>query len=90
MRVHHELKIQPKYFVAVAFGLKTFEIRSTEDRTFEVGDVVKLVEFEESGSTSASALVRILYITDYEQKDNYIVFSFKLVHVDFGDSEVPF
>lgn len=36
----HLLKLADKYFVPVAAGLKTFEVRYN-DRNFEVGDYVK-------------------------------------------------
>lgn len=75
----HKLKIQREYFKAVMSGDKTFEIRKN-DRDFPVGDIVLLEEFiEASGYTNRQAAVIIKYITDYEQKDDYIVFSFNLI-----------
>lgn len=41
----HELKIHPKYFSAVATGIKTFEVRK-KDRDYKVGDVLLLKEFD--------------------------------------------
>lgn len=41
----HELKILPEYFVVVANGTKTFEVRK-DDRLFEVGDILCLREFD--------------------------------------------
>lgn len=41
----HELKILPEYFQAIVDGTKTFELRSEEDRTFAVGDVLILREW---------------------------------------------
>lgn len=40
----HELKIWPSFFRAVSEGTKTYEIRK-DDRGFEVGDVLLLLEF---------------------------------------------
>ena len=62
----HELKILPKYFDAVATGIKRFEVRNAEDRKFSVGDVLKLVENEEYGTvmrpTGRTVCVAITYI----------------------------
>lgn len=45
MTTHH-LKCWPTFFAAVKSGDKPFEIRSTHDREFRVGDVLELEEFE--------------------------------------------
>jgi len=58
----HELKTWPEYFEAVAAGVKNFEIRSTKDRTFEVGDKVVLKEWDPATS-SYSGRVRVRQIT---------------------------
>ena len=42
----HELKIWPEHIEALAAGTKTFEIRSTADHTFEVGDILCLNEYD--------------------------------------------
>lgn len=41
----HHLKIKPEYFEAVIAGTKTVELRSEEDRHFDVGDILILYEF---------------------------------------------
>ena len=38
----HLLKTWPEHFAAVCDGSKTFEVRSTADRTFAVGDYLDL------------------------------------------------
>ncbi|MBE9910012.1 DUF3850 domain-containing protein [Enterococcus mundtii] len=77
----HELKILPEYFEAVTSGRKQFEIRKN-DRGYKVGDVLNLKEvdyFHESITTDRfyytgdSYKAEITYITDYAQKDGYVV-----------------
>ena len=41
----HELKIQPKYFKMVKWGIKKFELRK-DDRNYKVGDLITLREYE--------------------------------------------
>ena len=73
----HELKIKSKYFRAVVSGEKKFEIRKN-DRNFHVGDTVTLCEVDEGlNRTGRNIAVIISYMTDYEQKEGYIVFGFE-------------
>lgn len=77
--MHHKLKILPTYFEAVSIGDKTFEIRDNRDRGFQKGDTVTLKEFDPSVGltgklTGAEIDKRITYVTNYEQKDGYVVF----------------
>jgi ASC-1-like (ASCH) protein len=74
----HLLKTWPEYFQAVKDGLKTFEIR-VNDREFKVGDVVKLVEYDNETDTLTgdSLYVKITYITDFGQPEHQVVFGFK-------------
>ncbi|MDF9449939.1 DUF3850 domain-containing protein [Bacillus toyonensis] len=74
----HNLKINKKFFTPVLERIKTFEIRKN-DRDFQIGDNVILNEWDDKNQqyTGRNVKVEILYITDYEQKDNYVVFSFK-------------
>lgn len=60
----HELKCWPEYFAAIERGTKTFEVRSTKDRTFEVGDVLRLKEYHPSPShyTGREMDVDVTYI----------------------------
>lgn len=74
----HNLKIKMEYFEAVLNGLKTFEIRYN-DRNFKVFDYVYLNEVDDKFDfTGRSIKVKIIYITDFEQKDGYVVFGFKI------------
>lgn len=77
----HELKVWPQYFKAIWCGDKTFEIRKN-DRNFEERDEVVLKEFgpgEWGGDDYTGREVEgfITYITDFEQKSGYVVFSFR-------------
>ena len=74
---HHLLKILPEYFVVVASGVKKFEIRKA-DRKFNVGDTVCLQEWNES-YTGRSINVEIIYVTTFQQKQNYVVFGFDVL-----------
>ncbi|GMR66504.1 DUF3850 domain-containing protein [Bacillus basilensis] len=76
----HNLKINPVFFEPVLKRIKTFEIRKN-DRDFHVGDTINLNEWdnERKEYTGRSIAIEILYITDYEQKEGYVVFSFKIV-----------
>ncbi|PFJ21942.1 RNA-binding protein [Bacillus anthracis] len=76
----HNLKINTVFFEPVLKRIKTFEIRKN-DRDFHVGDTINLNEWdnERKEYTGRSVAIEILYITDYEQKEGYVVFSFKIV-----------
>lgn len=83
----HELKLDDVYFNDVRDGIKTFEIRNN-DREFLIGDLlvlsrygngcyltkdkqakVKKVDIHDADTI----LMSVDYITDYEQKDDYVV-----------------
>lgn len=85
----HELKILPEYFEAVASGCKQFEIRKN-DRDYKVGDQLILREcrtyiqqdlhglFKAACSYAGNSYkAEITYITDYAQKDGYVVMGIK-------------
>lgn len=81
----HELKIAPRHFEAVLSGDKTFEIRDNKDREFNRGDKVKLREFDKAKLPVTSLCYSgrevdavITYVTNYEQKDGFVVFSFSV------------
>lgn len=60
-----ELKTIPEPFEAVWKGLKKYEIRSTTDRVFSVGAVLKLREWDPSTQTYSGRIVvaEVLYMT---------------------------
>lgn len=68
----HELKILPEYFEAVTSGRKRFEIRKN-DRDYKVGDLLYLREWNADEFTGNSYKAEVTYITDYAQKDGYVV-----------------
>ncbi len=61
--MHHNLKIWPDYFMAVANGLKKFEIRKN-DRAYQIGDTFTLQEFDPATGEYGSELgpMTITYI----------------------------
>ena len=71
----HNVKIEGKYFDAVASGAKTFEIRF-DDRGYEEGDFIVLHKTLSNGFVNGETIQkRIGFITEFEQKQCYIVFS---------------
>ena len=72
----HELKILKEYAEAKANDLKPFEIRKN-DRDFKVGDLVKyiVIDDEELNRYFKHRLYQIVYVTDYAQQNDYIVFT---------------
>lgn len=76
--MHHELKILPGFFQPVLDGSKTFEIRDNSDRNFQEGDTVTLNELDHEGYyTGRCAKRQITFVTDYAQKQGYVVFGMK-------------
>lgn len=77
------LRIQEKYLLPILAGDKTFEIREQRDRNFHVGQHVCLkhsrIENDKNRVTHTMLIIRIKYITDYEQKPDHMVFSFDIV-----------
>lgn len=76
IEINHRLKILPQYFQDVTVGDKTFEIRKN-DRDYKVGDNIVLSEYEDGQYAGRNILAIITYITDYGQKDDYVVFGIK-------------
>lgn len=76
----HVLKIVPQFFEEVRNGNKRFEIRKN-DRDFHAGDYIILNEWTENRFTGRQIAGRITFITDFEQKEGYVVFCFKPVEL---------
>src|SRR5690625_611639 len=85
----HELKILPEYFEEIRRGNKAFEIRKN-DRDYKVHDEILLKEYDpkkENFTTEYNPLLKkhvkrekkfiISYITNFEQKENYVVLGLK-------------
>ena len=74
----HELKILQCYADAKVAGDKLFEIRNNADKKFQKGDLVK---YKVVGSFGIrydheidNKMYEITYVTNYEQKDGWVVF----------------
>lgn len=65
----HRLKIDKQYFRSIKNETKTFEIRYN-DRDYKVGDYIIF---------PGNWIYEITYITNYNQKTNYVVMSIKLI-----------
>lgn len=70
----HSVKVWPEFFQAMWTGAKLFEIR-LNDRDYQVGDVVDLHEYDPERKMYLDRQLRrrITYITNFLQKDGYIV-----------------
>ena len=78
----HELKIKSKYFMDVARGRKSAEIRYN-DRNYRVGDILSLKEWD-SRYSGRHVEVRITHILDDEDflQNGYVMLSFELIGRD--------
>lgn len=73
----HTLKLNVDYWEDVRSYRKRFEIRKN-DRGFAVGDFLVLKGHSPSCGSypcDKDLLTKILYMTDYEQKEGYVVLS---------------
>lgn len=79
MKLHY-LKIKAEYANAKLKGDKPFEIR-LNDHNFHVGDIIRYTCIDSPivDEKISEKLYYITYITNFEQKDGYVV---------FGDREV--
>jgi hypothetical protein len=76
----HNIKIESQYFERVLDGTKTFEIRKN-DRGYQSGDTVNLIEVDSIGVTGREATFKIGFVTDFMQDNGYVVFSLLKVSV---------
>lgn len=72
---HHNLKIRNGFYSAKLNGNKLFEIREN-DRDFKVGDTVSYTSIN---GNLYDGIWKITYVTDFQQKPNYVVFGEKRV-----------
>lgn len=76
----HGLKIAPNYFEKVVSKEKSFEVRYN-DRNFQVGDILKLMEYVDGSYTGCSVYAKVTYILqDFEGlRPNFVVLSIELI-----------
>lgn len=75
----HELKSLPEFFNPILDGNKTFEIR-LNDRGFNVGDRLLLREYVGAfGYTTRAIIVEVIYITDFAQREGFVVMSIRKI-----------
>lgn len=83
----HELKIDANFAKAKRDGNKNFEIRNN-DRDFQLGDLVKYT-VPDNGVLDLwfeDKYFRITYITEFEQRQGYVVFGDELLKdIELGD-----
>lgn len=72
----HHLKCWPEFFQVSWVGAKSFEIRK-DDRNFKIYDEIILEEYDpkEKEFTGRTLKGTILFLTSFEQKQEYVVFS---------------
>lgn len=75
----HELKLKQCFFEPMKQGIKTFEIRRNSDRGFQAGDTVEFREVNHLNLYTMRELSGVItYVLNYEQKEDYVVFSFTI------------
>lgn len=79
----HRVKSWSYLFQAIKSGIKTHDIRDTLDRSYQVGDILHLMEFDqETGVYSGDTLnCEITYITD---RNLPCAFSSAVLHRDYA------
>jgi len=94
--VIHTLKTLAVFFEEIISENKTFEIRE-DDRGYEVGDYLKLIEIEVDEEnpdhpikhTGRKAAVKVTYITDFKQQKNHVVMGIKKASLEGVKSAFP-
>lgn len=79
--IRHDVKIEEQFFRSVIEGDKTFEIRFNGDRGYQKNDLVKMREYRDGYHSGRYVVVRIKYVSNYHQKDNWCVFGFDIEEV---------
>ena len=80
----HQIKIQDKFYRAIASGTKTFEIRNN-DRNYQVGDLLKFNVINDNKVTIHQP--EVLYMITYILQDvpglklGYVIFGIKVFEV---------
>ena len=88
----HHLKTWPKYFEAIWDNKKRFEVRKTEDRTFEEGQFIRLLEWDPDTEVYTGRWIdtKVTYVTDVSDfalfPGTCCVFGF--VVITRGDEEI--
>lgn len=76
-KTKHEIKILPQYYEAVSKGIKQFELRK-DDRDYQVGDLVRLREWDGKEYTGNKMIVGIKYVLkdcpEYGLMEGYCIF----------------
>lgn len=72
----HELKTLPEFWILVAEGVKTFEIRKN-DRNFGIGDELILQEWNGTTFTGLSSTRFVSYMTDFGQVPGMVVMAIR-------------
>lgn len=83
--MNHDLKIESAFFEAVLSGDKTFEVRNNRDRGFQKGDTITLYELSKISpalNTGRKINAVITYVLNYEQKPDWVVFSFRFLSAE--------
>ena len=81
----HEIKIDYKFALQKANGIKDFEIRKN-DKNYQIGDLIKyeVVNLPEGCLNKVLSIedniYQIVNICDYEQKDEFIVWQEKIIY----------
>ncbi len=69
----HELKIDPKEYMDVLAGVKTFDVRK-EDRLYEVGHTLYFREFDGKIYTGRILFKKVVYVyRDFALKKDYCI-----------------
>lgn len=75
--MHHQLKITPHYMAHIRAGNKRFETR-IDDRAFQKGDTIELLEWENGQFTKAKSFMGVItHVSNYMQRAGYVTFGFE-------------